>query len=262
MSITRLESGKHNCFGYINLSSKDDKDQDDSSSLERNVMLVYAGQFESMDGPVEVTEEHLKSLVENHNSKLSKFKRFAIGNDAPLRMAPPLQLDHSTSAAVTVGRVVGDLQLAKYKDDETGEEKPAVFGRIRVLGKENTEKVKDGRWIHVSIGADLEAGKLNELSITPFPAAANAAILSARGINLMAFDYFDLFEKLALCNASKDITNNPTGARAVFIGAGDAQSFALALDNSNAFTEIVRHDHIVEAKYNLAFRLTKQVYMG
>jgi len=255
MPMTRLESGKHNCFGHIALASSKEDSQDDSF-LERTVMLVYAGQFESMDGPVEVTEDHLKSLVENHNSRLSKFKRFASG-EAPLRMAPPLQLDHSTSAGFTVGRVVGDLQLSKYKDEESEDEKSAVFGKIRVLGRENVEKVKDGRWIHVSIGADLESGKLNELSITPFP-----AILAARGVSLMEFDHYDLFEKLALCNNSKDIQKSATGAKAVFVGAGDAQSFALALDNANAFTEITRHDHIVEAKYNLAFRLTKQVYMG
>ena len=59
-----------------------------------------------------------------------------------------------------------------------GERKNALFGRVRILGAENVEKVKDGRWIHLSMGADLEEGKLSELTITPFPAAAHASMLA------------------------------------------------------------------------------------
>lgn len=145
--------------------------------LERKVMLVYSGQFESMDGPVEVKAEDVLRLAEKHNGLLAGIRRFA-GGSVPVKDCPPVQLDHSASAAHTVGRLTGDLSV----DDLMIEDQPrkALFGTLTILGKENVEKVLDGRWTHVSIGADLETGKLNELSITPFPAAANAAMLAKR----------------------------------------------------------------------------------
>lgn len=166
MSKVRLQIG-HFVEGEVN---------GDEHSYERPVMLVYAGTFDSMDGEVTVKDEHINRLVANHNSYLSKFKRLASG-ELPARANPPIQLDHSPSASVTVGRLVGNLRADKFLDDD-GTEKLAVYGRLRILGKENVEKAKDGRWEHVSIGADLEQGKLNELSITPFPAAPNASMLS------------------------------------------------------------------------------------
>lgn len=140
-------------------------------------MLVYSGQFESMDGPVEVKAEDVLRLAEKHNGLLAGIRRFA-GGSVPVKDCPPVQLDHSASAAHTVGRLTGDLSV----DDLMIEDQPrkALFGTLTILGKENVEKVLDGRWTHVSIGADLETGKLNELSITPFPAAASAAMLSKK----------------------------------------------------------------------------------
>lgn len=146
-------------------------------SIDKKVRFVYCGTFNSMDGEVEVTEKHLEKIVKNHNSRLSKLKRLANG-DIPVRMMQPLQLDHSTSAMMTVGRIIGELSLEDSDVDGQGTMKLAMMGKVRVLGKENVEKVKDGRWADVSIGADLTDGKLNELSITPFPAAEHAAMLS------------------------------------------------------------------------------------
>jgi hypothetical protein len=145
------------------------------SVLEKNAVLVYPGKFQSMDGEVEVTHEQLSAMVANHNSIFEKFKRLTLG-EVPLRDMPPIQLDHEPKATHTVGRLVGPLSMGEI--DIEGEKKPAVLGKVRILGKENVEKVKDGRWIHLSIGADLEDGKLNELTITPFPAAQHAAMLA------------------------------------------------------------------------------------
>lgn len=149
---------------------------DSDTQLDRKAMLVYAGEFESMDGPVAVTDEHIDQLAANHNSLLSKVSRLVTG-DLPAKYCPPVQLDHSTSATMTVGRLVGPLEVGEY-EDEDGSRKKALYGKLRILGRENVEKVKDGRWTHLSIGADLESGKVNELTITPFPAAKNAAMLS------------------------------------------------------------------------------------
>lgn len=146
------------------------------SQTEKRALLVYCGKFLSLDGEVEVTDEHLERLASNHNSLVQKLKRMAQG-DVPLKHAPPVQLDHSTSARDTVGRLVGDLEIAPHQLED-GTQVRALFGNLRILGRENVERVMDGRWTHLSIGADLEEGKISELTITPFPAAAEASMLS------------------------------------------------------------------------------------
>jgi hypothetical protein len=159
-----------NSVGYLAEGGEDKSE----SVYERPVMLVYTGEFQSMDGPVTISEEHINLLSKNHNSLLERVKRLASG-DIPMRDCPPLQLDHSTSAQHTVGRLVGALTVGHIDID--GKQNLALFGTARFLGRENVEKAKDGRYTHVSIGADLEKGTINELSVTPFPAAPNAALL-------------------------------------------------------------------------------------
>jgi hypothetical protein len=145
--------------------------------LEKRCLLVYPGVFQSMDGEVEITDEKLQKLASNHNSTLKSLARMAEGAGLPMKACPPIQLDHSTSAKDTVGRLIGDLEVAPHTLDD-GSQVSALFGRALILGKDNVEKVMDGRWTHLSIGADLEEGKLSELTITPFPAAAQASLLS------------------------------------------------------------------------------------
>lgn len=149
----------------------------DGNSIDKDVMLVYSGKFNSMDGEVEIKDKDIEKLAENHNALFSKLKRMAGVEEVHARHYPPIQLDHSTSARDTVGRLVGDLTVGDYDDSDDGKKKKALFGKMRVLGKENVEKVADGRWTHVSIGADMANHKISELTITPFPAAANAAML-------------------------------------------------------------------------------------
>lgn len=152
--------------------------QHSDSVLDKNCLIVYEGKFDSADGPVDVTKEQLERLAKNHNAKhearLSSHGG-EIGGTIP--DSPPVQLDHSASARDTVGRVVGPLTLGEH------EGKTALYGKVRILGKENVECVKDGRWRNLSIGADFEAGELNEFTITPFPAAAKASLLKA-GVRL------------------------------------------------------------------------------
>jgi hypothetical protein len=150
----------------------------DLSSIDRHALLVYPGKFESMDGPVEITDDHIKKLAENHNEKLSKLKKLSKDGQVAYKNYPPIQLDHSASATMTVGRLIGELSISPLKID--GESVNALFGTVRILGKENVEKVQDGRWTHLSIGADLDDCNLNELTITPFPAASNASLLRGK----------------------------------------------------------------------------------
>lgn len=145
------------------------------SSLDREALLVYCGNFESMDGLVEVKEEHIVRLHDNHNAMLAQVARMVTG-DIPVKNFPPIQLDHSTLAKDTVGRLVGQIRIGDHLVG--GIAVKALYGKLRILGKDNVEKVSDGRWTHLSIGADLESGKFQELTITPFPAASDASMLS------------------------------------------------------------------------------------
>ena len=137
--------------------------------LERRAMLVYVGKFDSMDGEVEVTPEHIKKLAENHNADYTRLS--AAGAIGP-KDCPPVQVDHSTSGWDTVGRVAGPLEVGDFEGNT------ALFGTLTFLGSDAVERVSDGRWTHLSLGADLEAGKMNEMTVTPFPAAPNASLLS------------------------------------------------------------------------------------
>lgn len=167
MRIVRLSNVGHFADGPA-----EEKD----GHYEKDVVLVHEGEFNSMDGPVVIDPPLIDLFAANHNSLLAKCKRLATG-EIPMKNYPPIQLDHSSSAMMTVGRLVGDLSAEDVEIDG-GKKVRALKGRMRILGAENIEKVKDGRWTHVSIGADLEDGKINELSITPFPADPNAAMLS------------------------------------------------------------------------------------
>ncbi len=168
MKLVRLEAGS-----FVDKVSK--LEGETPSFVDKRAMLVYAGQFESMDGPVEIADDHVSKLCENYNTRISSVS-MSEGSPESMREFAPVQLDHSTSATMTVGRLIGPLEIGDY--DLDGKKVKALFGRLRVLGKENVEKVMDGRWTHLSIGADLEGGRINELTITPFPAAPNAAMLS------------------------------------------------------------------------------------
>lgn len=155
--------------------------------LDKKVMLVYCGKFESMDGPVEIKDEDIEKLVSNHNQKMSKLSRLATGEIA-MKNYPPIQLDHSTSAKDTVGRLIGDLAVGQFQP-EGGVALKAMYGTARFLGKENIEKVQDGRWSHVSMGADLENHELSELTVTPFPAAPNASLMSQKRLKELKINY-------------------------------------------------------------------------
>ena len=152
----------------------------DGNSLDKKALLVYPGKFMSLNGEVEIKDEDIDKLATNHNSLFSKLGRLASG-DVPMKHYPPIQLDHSTSAKDTVGRLVGDLEVGTHQLED-GTSVKALYGNVRVLGKENVERVQDGRWTHLSIGADLETHKLSELTITPFPAAADASLLSKHNL--------------------------------------------------------------------------------
>ena len=128
-----------------------------------------------MDGVVNVGRDELTTLATNHNGHVETSSRLAEGKES-MKDYPPVQLDHSTSAKDTVGRLIGKLELGEYKTKD-GREVMAAYGNVKILGEENVVKVMDGRWTHLSVGVDFEKGKFSELTITPFPAAPEASLL-------------------------------------------------------------------------------------
>lgn len=149
-----------------------------NGGLNKRAVLVYQGTFQSMDGEVQITPAKMKKLVSNHNARLNSLSQRYQG-EVPIHAYPPIQLDHSTSARDTIGRLVGKVELGDYTL-ENGEVVPAVYGNACVLGADNIERVEDGRWSQLSIGADLDSGELVELSVTPFNAAKSATLLSSQ----------------------------------------------------------------------------------
>lgn len=139
--------------------------------LTKRARFVYVGKFDSMDGEVDVTKEHIEKLVAAHNAIIDR-----LAGDENMVHFPPVQVDHSTSGWDTVGRVVGTLEA---RDDVIdGKTVLAMFGTLRFLGADAVDRVNDGRWTHLSLGADLDGAKLNEMTVTPFPAAPKASLLS------------------------------------------------------------------------------------
>jgi hypothetical protein len=169
MATVHLQSGL--------LEQVSDNEQGSSipNSLTRRALLVYEGEFESMDGVVNVGRDELTTLATNHNGHIESASRLAEGKES-MKDYPPVQLDHSTSAKDTVGRLIGKLELGPYKTKD-GREVMAAYGNVKILGEENVVKVMDGRWTHLSVGVDFERGKFSELTITPFPAAPEASLL-------------------------------------------------------------------------------------
>lgn len=151
----------------------------------RKALICYEGQFESLDGPVIVDKQSLELIAANYNGKVARATAKENGVIKDKYLAP-LQLDHKETASETIGRVMGNLTVEPYTTLE-GKEVYGLYGDVKISGADNIEKVEDGRWSNLSIGADFDKGVLSELTVTPFPAAAEASLLSTKtkGVRLM-----------------------------------------------------------------------------
>lgn len=150
-----------------------------SPTRDRLAVLIYPGVFQSeASGVVTVSASLLRAIVDNHNSQVDAA---VAQNDGvlPLKHCPPVQLDHSSSSHDTVGRLVGRVYLAPYQV-QTGETVNAVYGVLRIIGSDNVERVDDGRWSSLSLGFCDKLGIIREVTITPFPAVADATLLSKK----------------------------------------------------------------------------------
>jgi hypothetical protein len=172
--------------------------EDTDSKLRRKAMLVYEGTFQSMDGEITLSSQDLQLICDQYNSGLEKMKRFLGGGP---KVQVPVQLDHSPKSVDTVGRVDGPITMGSFTDED-GKELAALYGELVFIGKDNVEKAKDGRWTHLSIGLEKNS-KLTEVSVTPFPAAPHASLLSKKlGTGELDMGYSSvkkMHEKYAKC---------------------------------------------------------------
>ncbi len=173
-------------------------EENDGGRLRRKALLVYEGTFQSMDGEVTLTSEDLKNIATNYNSSLAKLSRLFKGGGAKVQV--PVQLDHSPKASDTIGRVDGEITEGTFQDED-GVDKVALYGDLVFIGKDNVEKAKDGRWTHLSVGLEKNS-KLTEVSVTPFPAAPHASLLSKLGTgetDMSYGKYKEMHAKYAKC---------------------------------------------------------------
>lgn len=153
--------------------------EDTPDSIYREATIVYVGDHASAKhGVVPVREKHIDRVVEYHNSRMQKVKRFVSG-PVPVHLLPPIQLDHSKKSIHTIGRLVGEVWKGSHqKILSDGSFVPALKGVMNILGRRNVTACKDGRMASISGGIDFDIGKIWEITIAPFAAAEEASLLN------------------------------------------------------------------------------------
>ena len=117
--------------------------------------------------------------------------------------ALPNQKDHQQGVDHTVGHVVGEFELVE------GEGGPYLFANLRVKGRENVEKVGDGRYKKVSIGFDPKTHESFEISWV-----VNGAIPNAQNIS---FSDGSVSLKKDFDNSRVYTTSNLTNVKTVLL---------------------------------------------
>ena len=123
----------------------------------------------------DIKKEDVQAIHDKYNKtvrfKWSKLQK--LGKNVPLHHVETVAnlLDHDPKSLNVVGRVIGELSILERGGD------PYLFSTIRVKGKENVERVKDGRFSQVSIGFDPASHELMEISWV-----VNGAIPGAQAI--------------------------------------------------------------------------------
>ena len=139
------------------------------------VLYPYYVEADANGNSFDIKKEDVQAIHDNYNKtvkfKWSKLQK--IGKDIPIKYVEhaPNLLDHDPKATNVTGRVIGELEIVEKGSD------PYLFAKIRVKGKDNVERVKDGRFSQVSIGFDPKTHELFEISWV-----VNGAIPGAQAI--------------------------------------------------------------------------------
>lgn len=166
--------------------SNDNHSSDSEGQIVRPAILVHAGpegepiEFQSGDGPMKFDSNRIQNIVKIHNSKLADLAAGYGGEDKiPMGAYPPILDQHADdSNDRIIGRLTGKLRFEVRDVPKVGKNVPcAISEGITFLGKETTDRVKDGRIYHLSIGINEEDDTLGETSTVIQPAAPGAMLL-------------------------------------------------------------------------------------
>lgn len=167
------------------------KKNDNQVDVTVLVLYPYYVECDANGNSFDIKEEDVRKVHDEYNKtvqfKWTKLQK--MGKEIPIVFVEnaPNQLDHDQSSAKTVGHVIGEMQLI---EKEGG---PFLFAKLRVKGKENVERVEDGRFSQVSLGFDTASGEVFEISWVMRGAIPGAQrILSKGNINRSV----DIYSKL------------------------------------------------------------------
>jgi|SRR5271165_636704 len=147
----------------------------DTLDVKVLVLYPYYVEADANGNSFDIKKEDVQAIHDNYNKtvrfKWSKLQK--MGKDIPLKYVEHAAnlLDHEPKATNVTGRVIGELEIVEKGSD------PYLFAKLRVKGKENVERVKDGRFSQVSIGFDPKSHELFEISWV-----VNGAIPGAQAI--------------------------------------------------------------------------------
>ncbi|MFV8250237.1 hypothetical protein [Bdellovibrio bacteriovorus] len=145
-----------------------------TGSLYKRAMICRTGDFVGIYGEVTVTKEMLEKIAEKYNRERANPQN---ENDFA-----PLQVDHNTSADVTKGRVMADMEVKQIDPELLGESEGTViwglFATIRVDNEEAIEKVESGEYANLSIFFNDETFEVMEVSFVGVEGARRSIILS------------------------------------------------------------------------------------
>jgi len=161
--------------GVSSFGSKQIKLQSGESgpSLIKHALIVFEGTHQGMFGPVTLSKDFLKIMVDRFNREFANPKN---ENDYP-----PLLRDHSRSVEDVLGRMLPPLVLEDFENPRTGETVAAIFGDLRIDDADAQAKVLSGKYSQVSLSFDDDPNNLGEIfesSIVAVEAARGSQILT------------------------------------------------------------------------------------
>jgi len=150
--------------------------------------ILRAGTFTSGVNGItfKITNEDVIKTKDAYNGKFKEFVKNLFRGKEPLYNEDLIQLDpvcceHRVDDEYVAGRIIGKLFIENDDTDKIS----WLCANLEVLGKENVDKVIDGRRKAVSINFNTETHELIEVSFVAHGAVSGACIMS--GVELDSF---------------------------------------------------------------------------
>ena len=144
--------------------------------------VLRQGTFTSgMNGATfKITTDDLIQIKNHYNGRFKEYVKSIFQDKLPEYDIEGVQflpncIEHQVNDEHVVGRIIGNLWL----EDDKITQAVWLHAKIEVLGKENVDKLKDGRRKAVSINFNTETYELQEISFVAYGAVPDACILSA-----------------------------------------------------------------------------------